>query len=232
MATDTLLFCLLGGIISTDVDAAWQSMLSQPLVACPLAGAVLGNIELGLTFGILLQLPFLAELPVGGATVSFGGVGSYVGAGMAIMLRSTFSELPNLVLLSCLLFSLATSVALIPLVNWLRRTNSYLLGKADLAAEAGDLRRISTLHYAGIVNAIAFGILTTGAFLLIGKLLLPQLLTFTPAGVERALYLVQPVLLGAGLGAVARLLVRKKTIPFALTGLLVGAGVMFLMGGR
>lgn len=63
-------------------------------------------------------------------------------------------------------------------------------------------------------------------------MLLPQLLTFVPVGVERALYLVQPVLLGAGLGAVAHLLVRKKTIPFALTGLLVGASVMFLVGGR
>lgn len=231
MFWDLVLFCLLGGIISADVDAAWQSMLSQPLVACSLAGALLGNVGLGLTFGILLQLPFLVELPVGGATVSLAGVSCYVGGGLAIILSPVFPEMPSIVLFSCVFFSLAVSVALILPLRWLRAMNLILMQKADIAADAGDLERISRLQSVGIVSSIAFGVLSTAVLFLIGKLLLPEIVAVVPAGLERAFDFVMPVLLGAGLGAAAYLFVRTKTVRLALAGLAVGAGLIWLAGG-
>jgi len=65
MEMDILLFCLMGGIVSADTDSAWQSMVSQPLIACSIAGMLMGDLALGCVVGVLLQLPYLVELPVG-----------------------------------------------------------------------------------------------------------------------------------------------------------------------
>ncbi|MDZ7376332.1 MAG: PTS sugar transporter subunit IIC, partial [candidate division KSB1 bacterium] len=57
-----LLVSFIGGIVAMDTAAAWQIMISQPVVACPLLGWLLGDVELGLTIGILLELPWLINI--------------------------------------------------------------------------------------------------------------------------------------------------------------------------
>lgn len=62
---------LLGGIaaIVTGLDrtAALQLMLSRPLVAGPITGALVGDWLVGLQVGMLLELLWLGRLPVGAA---------------------------------------------------------------------------------------------------------------------------------------------------------------------
>ena len=71
--TASLLIALIGGIVDLDSTATWQFMISQPIVAAPLTGLFLGGIygeaaaglKLGLMVGVILQLLWIEQLPLG-----------------------------------------------------------------------------------------------------------------------------------------------------------------------
>ena len=54
-----------GGLLSLDRTAAFQTMVSRPIVAGPVTGYLLSNVEAGLVSGMLLELLFIGDLPVG-----------------------------------------------------------------------------------------------------------------------------------------------------------------------
>lgn len=62
-----LLAALLGGVLALDGTSIGQFMLSRPLVACTLAGALAGSPLLGAGLGVVLEALHLAVLPVGAA---------------------------------------------------------------------------------------------------------------------------------------------------------------------
>ncbi|MGE5091451.1 MAG: PTS sugar transporter subunit IIC, partial [Bacillota bacterium] len=62
----TIALLLLWGIITgVDLVSVPQAMLSRPLVAATVAGAILGDVEAGLRVGVVLELFALDVLPVG-----------------------------------------------------------------------------------------------------------------------------------------------------------------------
>lgn len=56
---------LVGAVLSLDRTAAFQTMLSRPIVTAPLVGYMLGAPGVALIAGITLELLFIGELPVG-----------------------------------------------------------------------------------------------------------------------------------------------------------------------
>lgn len=62
----SFLAALVGGLLSLDRTAAFQVMVSRPIVAAPVVGYVLGDAVTGLLIGGVLELLFIGGLPVGG----------------------------------------------------------------------------------------------------------------------------------------------------------------------
>src|SRR5512144_793268 len=56
---------LAGGVIGLDRTAAGQFMVSQPIVAGPLTGWLLGDTAAGVVVGAVLELIWLLDMPVG-----------------------------------------------------------------------------------------------------------------------------------------------------------------------
>lgn len=54
-----------GGALSLDRTAAFQTMVSRPLVAAPVTGYFLGNVEAALVIGAVIELLLIGDLPVG-----------------------------------------------------------------------------------------------------------------------------------------------------------------------
>lgn len=54
-----------GGLLSLDRTAAFQTMVSRPVVTAPVIGYLLGDAGAGLVVGITLELLFIGDLPVG-----------------------------------------------------------------------------------------------------------------------------------------------------------------------
>lgn len=229
MDTDVLLFCLMGGIVSADTEAAWQVMVSQPLVACSIAGFLMGNLALGLTVGLLLQLPFLIELPIGAAKVSFGNLGAYVSSGLALKLGSIFPEKSNSVLLGSLFFGVLISWASSPLLGGIRQFNLSLLRQADLAAKKGNFARITRLNYLGVIISFVFGLLFSAIFFFLGKFLLFLTIRAVSSQMESAFHLFKPALLGAGLGAMFKLFLKRKTIQYTALGAVVSSAILLIV---
>ena len=83
MWLELIAISLWGGVVALDTAAAFQIMISQPLVACSVAGLILGNLPLGLMIGIFLQLLWMAEIPAGAAFTPESNVGSAAAAAIA-----------------------------------------------------------------------------------------------------------------------------------------------------
>jgi PTS system mannose-specific IIC component len=64
-ALDVLPIAMLGGVLGLDVVSFPQAMVSRPLVAATLAGALIGDAASGLMIGAALELIALETLPFG-----------------------------------------------------------------------------------------------------------------------------------------------------------------------
>ncbi len=227
----SLFYCFLfGGIVSADSDAAWQTMISQPLVACSVAGALLGNVTLGLTVGVLMQLPFLAEIPVGGVRLSQSNLASFVAALLALRLCQAYPGLTNSVLFFSLFLGVFFSWVGALQKQWLRQINLFIAVRAERAVKDGHCGRLPFYNYLGVFNAFLSGCLFVAIFFALGVNLLPGVLDLMDARFERAFSFAKPILLGAGLGAVLKIFVKRKTVSLATLGAALSTLFVFMKG--
>lgn len=219
-----VVYCFVGGLVYMDTDAVGQFMISQPLVACTAAGAIFGHWPLGLTVGMLLQLPYLAEIPVGGTKVALGNLGAYVAAGVAAQLAASHPD--RLFLAFAIFFGVAISWGAIPLQDGLRRVNLWIAQRADAAAENGRLDVIARYQYLGALLAFLFGGIVSGTLAMLGVGVWNFLGPFL-SGLEFNGRLIEPLVFGAGAAAVLHLFLKRETVRHALIG--VGMGVVYVV---
>jgi mannose/fructose/N-acetylgalactosamine-specific phosphotransferase system component IIC len=227
MEWNLLLFCLIGGVVSADTDTFLQSMISQPLIACAFVGLLFDNFTLGLSVGMLMQLPFLAEIPVGARNLSFGNLGAFVASGLAVFWEEKAVANGNLILAGAILWGIFISYVTSPFLKFRRNFNLILVHRADLAAKTGSISRISLYHYLGVVVAFIFGVAYCWVFFLLGEQALSYVLDKIPPQIESNLVYTKPVLFGAGIGAMIYSFVNKKSLGFAGLGMI--AAVLFLL---
>lgn len=79
---DLAIIGMLGAVLGLDVVGFPQAMLSRPLVACTLSGALLGSAPAGLMLGALVEFFALETLPVGASRYPEWGSSSAVGGAL------------------------------------------------------------------------------------------------------------------------------------------------------
>ncbi|MEO0072305.1 MAG: PTS sugar transporter subunit IIC [candidate division WOR-3 bacterium] len=65
MIGHVLALTFLGALILLDKSAFGEFGLSQPIVSCSIVGLIFGNFQIGLFLGVLLQLIWIWDLPLG-----------------------------------------------------------------------------------------------------------------------------------------------------------------------
>jgi len=83
VTADLLPLVLLGGVLALDATSVGQFMVSRPLVAGAMAGAVLGDMGLGLSVGVVLELYLLVAFPTGGSRFPEGSTAAVVAVAAA-----------------------------------------------------------------------------------------------------------------------------------------------------
>jgi PTS system mannose-specific IIC component len=146
-ALGTLALLLVWGIVTgIDLVSVPQAMLSRPLVAATVAGAILGDIESGLRVGVVLELFALDVLPVGAVRYPDYGPAS---VGAAAVVAGTPWELT-------LGVGVAVGLLVATVGGWslllLRRLNAQAVQRHTAALQAGDSAMIRRLHYAAIAR--------------------------------------------------------------------------------
>ncbi len=223
-----LIISLIGGIVSVDTTAGWQIMISQPIVSCPVIGLIFGFPELGLTMGVLLELPWVIDIPSGGAHGSEGNLGAVTAAALAVFLKSRDVSTENIIIIVTIIYSLGVSYIGGILVTIIRRANTSLQHAADIAAENADLKRIDRLNYVGLVYSFLLGFFLIGLFFTIGVYLVPIILDLINPELDSAFGLAKFSILGLGFGAVATLFINKETKWYFALAFLASAIVLYL----
>lgn len=206
--TELLALAVLGGLVALDGTALGQFMVSRPLVAATLAGAVMGDAGLGLAVGGVLELFYLSALPVGGARFPEGGPAAVVAGAIAV----AAGGMPGLV--AGVAAGLVWGAAGGQTVGWLRRINARLA--PDPSSPLLTPSAVGRVQLVCVVLDFARGVVLTGVGALLGGLLAGTVREAWPLGDGWSVGLL---LVGAAvpLGALLR--------SFGLRPLLLGAGL-------
>jgi mannose/fructose/N-acetylgalactosamine-specific phosphotransferase system component IIC len=165
-ALELLPFAILGAILGLDVVSFPQAMISRPIVAATLAGALIGHATSGLLIGAALELFALETLPVGASRYPEWGSASVVGGAL-------FASRPDSAgsMTIALLGALATAWVGGWTMVLLRRLNAAWARRHRASLEAGSQQTVIGLQLAGLTADLVRG----GALTFLGLLLLRPL---------------------------------------------------------
>ncbi len=216
---------LVGGVLGLDRTAAGQFMISQPIVAGPLIGWMLGDAAAGLVIGAVLELIWVLDMPVGTFVPADATVGA-VSATAIAALGGAAHATPGLIGFSVLL-----TTAMVPVtmsVDWIVRKRNSLLADRAAAAPGEDAgKKLSRAHLTGLVVFFLKSFALYLVFIPAG-LFAVSLFDRMPEKAHNALALFVKVLPLLG----AALVVRKLSIwnldRFFLAGF-VGAALLMLV---
>ncbi|MBU2549898.1 MAG: PTS sugar transporter subunit IIC [Proteobacteria bacterium] len=157
MWSELILVSLIGGLICLDRTAAFQLMISRPLVTGPLIGLFLGQPVIGLVVGLLLELIWIGRPPLGGYIPPNECLAAVlITAGAILSGRIIGHDSRSLIVLAFLLALPLARLATF-LEGGLRRANVMLARRAELAVSAGRYRQIPGLNMAGLGFAFLHG---------------------------------------------------------------------------
>ena len=227
MGYEILLAGIWGGIVAMDTTAALQLMISHPLVSCSVVGVLLGNFPLGFFIGILLELPWLYEIPAGTARFAEGNIGSTTAAAIAIHVVKLTGRLEVGVCLA-ILAGIVNSIIGGALVVFMRHSNDRLI---ESLLTKKNLTPVSITRHQliGVGQAFLFGaIFTAGSIYFFGYLILPILISFIPMGIDAILTPVFGAIMGVGCAVFIILIVTKRTWWLLAIGLILGSLAFFI----
>ena len=170
---------ILGGTVSLvcglDRTAALQIMISRPIVAAPLIGWLLGDVGVGLEIGLMVELLWLARLPVGAAIPPDDTQVSVAATVLAISLGHMLGYRGLEYQLLCLLIAIPLGKFGQFFDRLARHYNGRKVALTDKYLEQGRFRAMERTHRLGLIS---FALAALGTYLTIlcgGFLLIPTL---------------------------------------------------------
>jgi len=148
---------LLGGLLGLDVVSFPQAMISRPLVASTLAGALAGDTKSGLLLGAVLELIALETLPFGASRYPEWGSASVVGGAI---FASRTAHVTGALTLGMLAALATTWVGGWTMVK-LRRLNARWAAGRREALDAGARGAVVSLQLSGMTADLVRGTLLT-----------------------------------------------------------------------
>ena len=162
-------------VCGLDRVAALQFMISRPIVAAPLAAWVLGEPMVGLQVGLLVELLWLARLPVGAAVPPDDTQVAIACSVMTIILGRSLPAAGIELVILCLLIAIPLGKVGQYFEHYARQYNVRLSKQVELAFERGSLIAAEWQHLRGLIS-FSVAAVTTYAVILAGGLALVPLL--------------------------------------------------------
>jgi mannose/fructose/N-acetylgalactosamine-specific phosphotransferase system component IIC len=227
---------LFGAIVYLDTTAAFQFMVCQPLIACPIFGMIVGRPEIGIFYGLIFQLLWLRALPVGAARFPEGNLGAVVATALAATIPPDLDGQA-----SWLILTLATIAGLLtagigrhltPAVRYLLKFFAESYEKALLNGKRarGGFVFITAIAVNGAAGAlftltiyyISFEVMS-GLLGVSSQVPLASGLAAQTDVLWKGLF---PTLIGAGVGVVAARFARRRMVGWTVGGFAVAMGVL------
>ncbi|MEA3362735.1 MAG: PTS sugar transporter subunit IIC [Thermodesulfobacteriota bacterium] len=197
MVVSLSLGALVSLVCGLDRVAMLQIMISRPIVAAPLVALILGEPQIGLQIGVMVELLWLARLPVGAAVPPDDTQVAIASSVLAIILGRTLNASGIELLLLCLLIAIPLGKVGQYFDHYARQYNVRLIKQVDSALDRGSLVMAELQHLRGLTSFSLAAIGTYTVILLGGLLIVPPLwpllqqsLSYSSAWVQLALPLV------------------------------------------
>ncbi len=220
----------LGAVVGLDFVSFPQAMLSRPIVAATLAGAICGNTAAGLLAGVLLECFALETMPFGASRYPEWGPAS-VAAGAVAAVPGADTELIARTLPFAVLAGLAGAMIGGQTLVWLRQFNLSVAARYRDELAAGDASAVLSVQWTGLVIDFGRAGAVTALFLL-ALIPLGDALLFgvNAVGSAASLTLVGVLAVSVGGAAVWKVVHSAKGYAWYLAaGVAVGcAAVVFL----
>jgi PTS system mannose-specific IIC component len=219
----------LGAVVGLDFVSFPQAMLSRPLVAATLAGAVCGNVTAGLLAGVLLECFALETMPFGASRYPEWGPAS-VAAGAVVAVPGADAESTARMLPFAVLAGLAGAMMGGRTLVWLRQFNLSVAARYRDELAAGDASAVTSVQWTGLVIDFARAGAVT-AFFLVALIPLRDVFQdgLNSVGGAASLTLVGVLAVGVGGGAVWKVVHSAKGYAWYLAaGVAVGSAVAVL----
>lgn len=169
MISEVLIAGGLGGLLGLDRTAVGQFMISQPIIAAPLVGLALGDIQTGLILGALLELVWISDLPVGKFVPPDSTAAAVISTGMSIIGGSAQGGVTPSIMFWSIMLALPMAWVVQKGDTAVRRLNIKF---SSQAASGLDETAIARCHWKGIGVFFASYFVMTTCFLLAGVLAL------------------------------------------------------------
>lgn len=194
-----MLVTLWGVVVAMDLASVPQGLLSRPLVAATVAGALVGAVEVGVLVGAVLELYALDVMPVGASR--YPDLGS---AAVPATIAATQAP-PGLELGIAGLIALPLAVAGGWGLHLIRRRSAVAIEHRRARVAAGDARAIWELQRGGMLRDAARGLVITlvglGAMVVLQRV---------PLGQSDRGWLLSAAVVAGGLAAAAAGAMRRS----------------------
>jgi hypothetical protein len=164
-AAQLLPLVLLAAVAGLDTVSFPQMMISRPLVAAALGGALGGEFGAGLVVGVLLELLALDTLPVGATRYPEWGSASVVAGALAAQLMDRSAAAIPLAVLVGLVTALGGGWSMIQL----RKLNAQWAHQRADALARGSERTVVGLQVAGLTADLARGAAVAAVAVLVAR---------------------------------------------------------------
>lgn len=162
-------------VCGLDRVAVLQILISRPIVAAPVTGFLLGAPLIGLQIGVMVELLWLARLPVGAAVPPDDTQISIATCVLSVVMGNQLGAVSPELMLICLLVALPLGKVGQYFDHRARDYNGRLPTLADQAIEQGLLGKAQRLHLCGLLSFAASSLLTYATIVIGGLVLVPLL---------------------------------------------------------
>ncbi len=220
---------LIGGLLVLDTTAALQILISQPLISCTFLGWLGGDIQLGLHFGLLVQLLWLSQLPVGAAKIPAGNLGSIVGVILSLQLKSLFPDYPNIIILaavlSALLFAYLGSLLHARINTW----NTCFFNSALKTLDQGRAGALGLINILALLFRFVLASMLILAGVLFSVFVFEKTAAIVPASWDAKARFVEMAVIGGGAGFALNLYRGRKKMITLVGAVIIGISLFFII---
>jgi len=218
-----LLLSTIGGLAYLARRIGGDSQFERPIVLAPIIGLILGDVVTGIKIGGTLELIFIGAAAIGGAVPP--------NIVMATVLGTTFAIRNDQGVEAALLVAIPTAVVAVAFELFAKGSCSFLVHRADVAAEKAQTRTILGVVWTG--NAIHFFAYFIPIFLALyfGEAAVTGLTEALSGRSNDALTTAAALLPAVGFGILLTVLSTRTLFPLFLVGFVIAAFTDFTVIG-
>lgn len=217
LALSLYAFIAINDIIHCDLG------LNRPIIAGFFAGAVMGDVVLGLSIGATLQLMVLGVSSFGGSSIPDFMSAALIGTALSVIAGKGMEFGIGL--------AVPVGMLLVQLDVFARFLNTFIQHRADVYAENCELEKIERVHVLGLFTWGLSRAIPVAVCLIFGSEITQAMIKIMPDWLMSGLKVAGGLLPAVGIAILLKYLPTKKYIPFLLFGFVLAAYLKIPMLG-